>query len=206
MAATHPSPAAPRPVHGATLLVCIGLAAGCGGSYEPAVVTSPFTEEQAQVFEDGLDYVNDPTALEGRWREDWSRELQSRVSWADFIGVIHIQTLRTDTTPDHEVTYRLIGTVERSLLGEPPAEEVSLVVREGGAGFESVRNNERRVLNQNFVAFIKWYQGDNEEILPHWHLSPGTEPVLDRTQWLIRHRRAEDSDTDEDDRRVIVVE
>jgi len=179
------------------------LGSGCGGSSQAAVVTSPFTAEHAEVFEDGLDFVHDPDVLEGRWRDDWSSELQKRVGWADLIGVVHVRTLRTDTTPDREVTYRLIVSVERSILGSAPDEELSLVVRQGEGGFESVRTNERRILDQSFVAFIKWYQDEREEIVPHWHLAPATDPVVRRTEYLVRTRRSAEED---DERRVIVVE
>lgn len=169
-------------------LAALSLLSGCGGAQTEAVVTSPFTGEDAVVFEDGVDFVFDPDVLEGRWREDWSRELQQRVERADIVAVVRVATLRTDVDLDRRTTYRLIATVERELLGEPPQEEMSLVVREGEGGFESVRSNERRVLDGDFVAFVKWYQTEHESVAPHWHLSPATDPVLRRVEFLVRRR------------------
>jgi hypothetical protein len=163
------------------------FALACGSS-APPIEVSPFTEEHAEIFEDGADFIEDPESLEGRWREDWSRDLDRRVTHADVIAVVTIQYLRTDTNPDRQTTYRLIAKMKRTLVGEPP-EEVEMTVAEGQGGFATIEGNDRRILNEEFLAFLKWYRTEAGEIAPHWHLSPASEPIVDRVEYLIERRR-----------------
>lgn len=174
----------------ALALGCLSL--GCGSSTAPTRTISPFTAEDARFFEDGVDFVADPEALEGRWREDWSEELDGRIGLADFVGLVTVTTMRTDTDLDRHTTYRLITTVERELLGDSD-EEITLTIREGEAGFGTIAGNERRILNQPFIAFLKYYQREGTEgeagVDAHFHLSPATEGVVRRAEYLLERRR-----------------
>lgn len=177
---------------------------GCGSAAAPARTTSPFTPEHAEVFEDGVDFIADPTALEGRWREDWSRDLDKRVSWSDLIARVTIHTVRTDTDLDRRSTYRLIAEVDEAYWGEAPEEELTLTVAEGEPGYGTLEGNDRRVLNQPFVLFAKWYDAEDASVKAHWHLAPATEPVVARVEYLIENRlRAPD---DRAERRVVIHE
>lgn len=188
----------------APCLLLGSVLSGCGSAPPPARATTPFTAEHAEVFEDGVDFIADPTQLEGRWREDWSRDLDRRVSESDVIAKVTVHTIHTDTDLDRVSTYRLVGEVEEALWGEPPEDEVTLSVREGDPGYGTLEGNDRRVLNQSFVAFIKWYDAPDGTVRPHWHLAPSTEPVVSRVEYLIENRlRAPE---DRADRRVIVHE
>lgn len=180
----------------------IALGIGCGGTAEPARATTPFTADHAEIFEDGVDFIADPTSLEGRWREDWSRDLDRRVSESDLIAKVVIHTIHTDTDLDRVSTYRLVAEVTEELWGGAPEEELQLTVREGEAGYGTLEGNDRRVLDQPFVAFIKWYDAPDGTVRAHWHLAPSTEPVVTRVEYLIENRlRAPE---DRADRRVIV--
>lgn len=175
---------------------------GCGGGApETAIVTSEFTAEHAAVFEDGMDFVEDPTTLEGRWREDWSNDLEQRVIDADLISVVTITYVRTDTDLDRRNTYRIVAEIGRNLFGKPPEQELTLTVREGETGFGTIEGNERRILTRPFIAFIKWYRADDTRIRPHWHLAPASNPVVRRTEYLIENRR----DVPDDSRETVVI-
>ena len=184
--------------------MAVGLTA-CGGSaLQVAEVTSPFTTDQSQVFEDGVDFVADPDVLSGRWRDDWSRDFQARVAGADLIAVVHVHTLRTDTDLDRRTTFRIVAAIRELKLGEAPEDELSLPVHEGDGGFDSIESNQRRILETDFLAFIKWYTADGGRVAPHWHLSPATDPIVQRAEFLIRRRRGDDGSDSRG--RVIVVE
>lgn len=176
--------------------------AACGGSQEVEVQLSPFTEEHAEVFEDGVDLVADPEGLEGRWREDWSRDLDRRVSWSDVIAVITVRTIRTDTDPNRRTTLRLVVEPSRELVGDIP-DEVDLKVFHDAPGFSTVEGNSRQILDQEFIAFLKWYQADDGSVLPHWHLSPASQPVLSRVEYLLERRREIPRERDRRTRTVI---
>jgi hypothetical protein len=158
------------------------IACGGGGAAGPTV-TSEFTDEDAEIFDDGIDFIEDPEGLDGRWQSDWERDLERRVSGADLIAEVEVVTLRLDTDPEQRRTYRLIGRFESIVFGERPDEDIALVVPEGAPGFSSVADNENRLLNERFVVYVKWYH--NEEVAgvrPHFHLAPASEVVLDYTR------------------------
>jgi hypothetical protein len=178
------------------IAVASALAAvACGASAPEVQPTSPFTEEHAEVFEDGVDLIQDPEALEGRWREEWSRDLDRRVSFSDLIALVKVSYLRTDTDPGRVTTYRIIAQVQDVLHGESGIEELELTVKQGEGGFATIDGNERQILDARFVAFIKWYTNEANEVAPHWHLAPATRPVVARVEYLIERRhQAPDDD------------
>ena len=171
----------------------------CGSSAPNIRPTSEFTEENARVFEDGVDFIEIPDTLEGRWEEEWAAEFQQRVGQADFIGPVKVNVLRTDVDLDRRRTYRLVCEIESTWLGEAPGGEITLISREGAGGFASVDGNERRLLNAQFILYVKWYATPEGDVLPHWHLSPNSDGVRRRTRFLIQRRE----DAPEERRTVI---
>ncbi|RLB52572.1 MAG: hypothetical protein DRJ42_14440 [Deltaproteobacteria bacterium] len=174
------------------VLFLLWALAACGGAGTEARTIEPFTGDHAEVFEDGVDFVADPDALEGRWREDWSRDLDRRVTWSDGVMILTIGTIRTDSDLDRERTFRLIARVDRVIIGEDDegfSDEIELIVREGAPGFDTVDGNERQILDQPFIGFVRWHQTDAGEIVPRWHLSPATTPIVSRVEYLAESRR-----------------
>jgi hypothetical protein len=166
------------------------LAAGCGSGASQMTVTSEFTEAHGTVLEDGVDFVDDPTVLEGRWQEDWMRDLDRRVSISDGIFVIQIRTIRTDVDLERQETFRLIGEIGATLYGDTPdSDELELTVEQGSGGFDTVEGNEQRLMRERMLAFVKWYESESGNVLAHWHLSPATDGVIARVEYLIQGRR-----------------
>ncbi|MDQ3036866.1 MAG: hypothetical protein M3Y87_31020 [Myxococcota bacterium] len=200
----RPTSARPRlALHVASLCAAIALAgtAGCGGDAAPAVqVTGPFTDEHAVAFENGLDLIENPTSLEGAWLRDWEEDIDRRVSLADAIALVEISTVRTDVDLDRRETFRLVARVRRERHGELP-DEVTLVTRPTDPGYASIRSNQQRVLNQQFVLFLKWAEEDGQ-VVARWHLSPAADRVVRRVNSLAERRHT----PVEERRRVIVRE
>lgn len=167
------------------------LVAACGGGAQtPAVSGAPLTAEEERLFDNGVDFVADPEALEGQWRRDWSAELDQRVRRSDVIAYVHVQTVRTDTDLDRRVTYRLFVEERRTLVGRFPSGELVLRARAGDPGYGTVEGSEGRLLNQDFVLFLKWELPEGAtELVPRWHLSPSTDPVKLRVEYLVERRR-----------------
>lgn len=166
----------------------------CAGSAEPVRTSvTPFTAEHEPLFENGVDMVHDPDVLEGSWLGSWEEELDRRVTFADVVALVTIRTLRTDVDLDRRETYRLVARPERVYLGEEQVaddEDFLFSVGEGEDGYGTVVNNERRLLDQQFIAFVKWQRDEASATpVPRWHLSPATEPVARRVRSLLRRRR-----------------
>jgi hypothetical protein len=179
------------------------LATACGGPQGEVVarVTSPFTDAHAQVFDDGLDLVSEPELLEGPWLQTWERELEQRVSDADLVAVVTVRTLRTDVDLDRRQTYRLVTHLDRVVVGAG-GEELSLYVHEGERGYATVRSHEPRLLGAQYVAFVKWAAGDSG-VRARWHLSPASQPIMERVAELVRRRP--DSAGGEGARRRVII-
>lgn len=183
-----------------------GLLVACGGGSQSGVPAKPpgeFTAEHALLFESGVDFIADPEALEGRWRDDWSTELAGRVSYADVIALVQVDTFRTDVDPARRNTYRLVADVAKTWMGEAP-DELVLVVRPGDTGFGTVHNKEDQIINKGFVAFIRWDLDENGRVVPRWHLSPASSPVAERVMYLVGRR--EEAAGEGPDKTVVVHE
>jgi hypothetical protein len=120
---------------------------------------------------------------------------------ADVVAVVTAGTLRTDVDPEQRHTYRLIVHVDRVLYGEHVGTELELIVTENAGGFASVDENERQILNQQFLVFIKWARVDRVT-RARWHLSPATDQVASRVRdTLLRIHRVR---PDTEHHRVII--
>jgi hypothetical protein len=174
---------------------CTGLCAlsfvvaACGAAPQKVRVTSKFTEEHAALFEDGIDFIADPVVLEGKWREDWQKEFEQRISLSDFVALARVATVRTDTDLEQRTTYRLVAALEKRLHGKPPKGDLVLRVSEEQDGYATVHGKQERILEQQFIAFVKWYETEEDEIAAHWHLSPASEFNVARVKELLKRRK-----------------
>ncbi len=183
-------------------LVSVPLLA-CGGSQDEELIGSPMDTEDYEYFDGAIDFVADPEALQGQWREQWSNGLDQRVRRADAIAYVTVQTYRTDIDPNGGETKRFSITVDRNLSGEVE-EGMTFTSRPGEIGYNTVDGREDQILNSRFVLFLRWHLPEGGTVAtPYWHLSPAVEAVTARTEYLIERRRGEDMS---DGTRVIVHE
>jgi hypothetical protein len=165
------------------------MLAGCGSSARGGPgVSSPFTEQHAELFDDGVDLLENPDALDGRWQEDWSLDFDKRLSEADVVVMGNVQTLRTDVDLDQRQSFRLALEVERTVKGAFPSPEVSLVARENAAGYATLDRNKEHLLDQRFVVFVK-YAEEEGQVVGHFHLVPPSRAVLERLQAFEQGRK-----------------
>ena len=168
----------------------LAVLAACGGGSQEFVPrqTSPFTAEHSLVFDSGADFINTPDLLTGSWRDDWSRVLSSRVSAADFVGVVRVNSVRSSSDPSLHTQFHLMATKEREIIGHAPL-ELDLGTVEADRGYVSVKNGQREIFQHVFLVFLKWKEDDSHVATPRWHISPATEPILRRVDFLSERRR-----------------
>lgn len=189
----------------ALLLALAGLAApGCGSS-APQVVVTPMTPEAEAAFENGVDFIDDPSLLEGTWLDAWESDIEHRVTLSDAIAIVRITTVRHDTDLEHHDTYHLVATIDNVRYGDLSG-EVSLASHEGETGFGTIEGNDERLLAppadhpDHFVLYLRWTRDDDGSLEPRWHISPAGTAVVQRVNSLVELRRR----SGEERRRIIV--
>jgi hypothetical protein len=188
-------------------LLGLGAASqGCGssGTQQSKGGATQLSADDAQLFERGVDFIGKPEGLEGRWREDWDRDLEQRVHLSDLVALVTVKTLRTDTAPDQRVTHRIAAHVDRVIAGEPRGDELELAAGEGAPGFASVNQAVARMTQEEFVAFVKWAPNAQGEMEAHFHLSPASQEVLAETEARVTRVRPHEVTSAAGGERVIV--
>jgi hypothetical protein len=164
------------------IITTIALAlAGCGTASSGTKAlkpSSPFTQADAQLFQDGIDLVGDPAGLSGRWAEDWATEMRDRVQRSDLVALVTVDTLRTDIGPEQRTTYWLEAQVHDVLKGNFGAEQLSLPSSERDVGFQSVDQKRASVLRRPLIVLAKWEQQSSGEVRPRWHVALASKEVV----------------------------
>lgn len=160
-----------------SLATAVALGSACGGAKQGLSPESALTAEQATLFADGVDLLEDPNALQDTWRSDWERETQRRVSESDRIVLGTVTTVRSQEDPGQSVSYYVVISVERTLAGPEAKHELVLTSREQAAGYGGLAEQRNRLLGLRVIAFIK-YAKENEAVAPHFHLAIPSKPVF----------------------------
>ena len=154
----------------------------CGGkaTTTPARPSSPFTEQDLKLFDDGVDLVADPDGLAGRWADDWNIEMRDRVERSDLIALLEVMTLLTDTDPEGHTTHRLVVKLDKILKGRPPSMELNLSSPDSAVGFPTIDSNKGRLLHMNLLVLLKWVEEEDGSVSSHFHLASSADKVVSR--------------------------
>lgn len=182
----------------ASLSAAALLVASCGGG-APRRTIIPMTPEAELSFENGIDFIDDPSILEGSWLEDWEQDIAQRVELCDAVLVVRITAVHQNVDLERNLSYRLVAHIETVRFGVGFEDDITFVSRQGEAGYHSVNGNQSRLLQQQFVAYLRFVETETGEIVPRWHLSPAADRIVRRTNSLLDGRRSGESR-----RRVIV--
>ncbi len=182
------------------ILACALVTSACASTSKAKISAAPLTADEARAYEDGVDFIATLAGLEGRWRDDWDKDLSVRMASSDAVAIVTVKTVRTDSDPEHRVTHRLLATVDRVIFGDTRGKEMEFTVREGVPGFMSVNDGLSRIQGKSFVAYVKWYQAEGGRVAAHWHLSPASTEIVAETERAAAPRTGQGSSGD----RVIV--
>jgi hypothetical protein len=161
------------------LLLAAVFACGGGGS-RGLGSTQPLSTREHDLFDDGVDLIENPEGLSGRWKEDWDRDLNDRLASSDLVVTGTVTTLRSEVDPERRTSYHLVFDVDRALVGEPGAGEIVLISRDGDTGYGSVVQHRDHVLRRSVLAFIKYGAGPDGTSVPHFHLAAPSQVALKR--------------------------
>ncbi|MFI5306169.1 MAG: hypothetical protein ACHQ53_02390 [Polyangiales bacterium] len=169
-------------------LTIVLACAACAHHAQGPSAHAEFSSDDAALFEDGVDLIEDPGQLEGQWKTDWDRDLDRRIAQADVIAVGTVTTLRADVDLDRRTSRHLVLAVERTLEGKAPSELI-LVSREGAAGYASIGDHSGDVLNRKLLAFVRYAAGPDDSVIAHFHLSVPSDTVLQRVDQYEAQKR-----------------
>jgi hypothetical protein len=160
----------------------------CGSSAPPRPVITPMTPEAEVAFENGIDFMGDPSILEGNWLEDWDRDIRDRSELSDAVLLVRVRALQQNVDLDRHQSYRILVHVDTVRFGTGVPDDMTYVSREGEPGYASVHENESRLLEQSFVAFVRWAETPEGEVVARWHLSPASSGVMRRVNDVLNRR------------------
>lgn len=166
------------------VVIALGSAlAACGGGAATGAMrpTSKLTEQDSAWFEDAVDFVADPSALTGRWAEDWDRDLRGRIARGDLVAIITVSTLQTQIDPEQRTTFRLTTQVQKTLKGKAPA-DLTLAVADDAPGYGTIEPARARLLSERFVVFAKWVKRPDGKVGARFHLSIASPEVVSRVR------------------------
>jgi hypothetical protein len=155
------------------------LACGSAGSaVRPVHPSSPFTDADQQLFEDGVDMVGDPEGLTGRWADEWALEMRDRVQRSDLVALVTVNTMRTDINPQQRTTHWLLAQIGDVLKGKVDGSELALATSQSSRGFESVDQERTGILRRPLLVLGKWAETPEGEVQVHWHLALASTQVV----------------------------
>lgn len=140
--------------------------------------TSPFEDVDHVLFDNGIDFVEDPAALSGSWRADIERELRQRITRSDVVAQIRVDTVVVERDPEGAkklVLSTAVGEKWRGVIDE----ELPLSVGPSQPGYAALDRAQPRLLEGQFVLFLKWAEDASGKVVARFHLAPASEPVVE---------------------------
>jgi len=165
--------------------LCLSGCATTGASTSTSSPTSAYSDGDAKLFDDGVDFIGSVLALEGQWQVDWEAELRARTAAASTVAVVTVHTLTTHTDPRHSLTHRLFVKPVRVLAGSMDPEGLHLASDEASRGFRTVNSNLRKLASGRYLLYAKKFRSETGVEALHWHLSPASEEVVAATSRML---------------------
>jgi hypothetical protein len=154
------------------------LAASCGPKHGNLTVNKPWDPDYAEYFDDSVDFTVNPGSLSGQWMYSYRLELEGRVSLSDYIVALRVQSVSVEEDGDGRQVKGLHTVLEKSVKGDFPGKSVTLTVSDDQPGFDSFSEDDSRLTDKVFLAFLRLYKDEEDRVGIHWHLSPLSKGLM----------------------------
>ena len=168
----------------ATFLVVV-LAPGCGPKSGDLQAKHPWDPDLVEYFDDSVDFTMNPDSLSGQWMYSYRLELEGRVSLSDFIVAVKVQSVSVESDMEDRQLKVLSTVVEKNVKGVFPRSGIVLSIPDDQPGFDSFDEDDPRLTDKVFIAFLRLYETETGPVGIHWHLSPlskGLMKAMDEVQ------------------------
>ena len=163
---------------------------GCGGGFAAGRPWDAANE--ATVFDDGIDVIDDPAKLSGEWAFRARRDLESRSNLADMVAVVTIISVQTMKDVDGVEAHRVDALLKKALYGSSPTKNLVLKSSASALGNALIMRHEGR-LTGSYLVFLRWFEQEDGSLGHHFHLSPSSPAIMEKVQKHVDERLAQEA-------------
>jgi hypothetical protein len=161
-----------------SILFFVVLLQGCGPKQGGLVVKNPWDPDYAEYFDDSVDFTMNPDSLSGQWMYSYKLELEGRVSLSDYIVALRVHSVSVEIDNEGRQVKGLNASIKKNVKGSYPGKALVLTVADDQPGFDSFNEDDARLTDKVFIAFLRLYEEENGEVGIHWHLSPLSKGLM----------------------------
>lgn len=173
------------------LIIISARFASCSGDKTALKPRSPWDESLVEFFDDSIDFTMDPQSLSGQWLYDYQNHLKMRMKKSEIVMAIKILSMTLKTDPEGRQCKDLYAQIKTIVKGSYPSSNITLRVCDNSMGFDSFKEDDRRIFDRIHVAFIKLYRRASGQVAMHWHLSPLSEGLKEGMDKIIEESKKE---------------
>jgi hypothetical protein len=165
--------------------------ASCGPKNGGLSTAKAWDPDYAEYFDDSVDFTMNPDSLSGQWMYSYKIELEGRTSLSDYIVALRVHSVSVQMDTDDRQLKLLSGEVEKNVKGAYPGDTVVLEVADDQPGFDSFDEEDVRLTDKVFVAFLRLYKKKDKSVGIHWHLSPLSQGLMKGLEDLRKQEKQE---------------
>jgi hypothetical protein len=185
-----------RPCRGMMLTFLVFLWAACEHKVATPKPKTPWGPSLAEYFDDSVDFTINPQSLSGQWLFKYQEQLKVRMARSEHVMGISITSVTKKTDPDGKECKDIYAAVKAQVKGEWDKDTVTLRVCDTSAGFDSFREEDGRLFERAFIAFVKLYTLEDGSTGIHWHLSPLSQGLKDGMDGILKESKEKKKKTD----------
>lgn len=144
----------------------------CGSKTQTLTPKSPWDEGLAEYFDDSVDFTLNPQSLSGQWLYKYQDQLAVRMLESELVLGVNVISITRKSDPSGRGCKDLYSEIKAKVKGDYGQRSVILRVCDDQAGFDSFKEEDTRLFDKVFIAFIKLYTLEDGSVGMHWHLSP----------------------------------
>ncbi len=167
------------PLEKATSLSIFFMLVACGSGGATPAPKTPWEPSLAEYFDDSVDFTVNPQSLSGHWLIKYQEQLKVRLTKSEHILAVGVVSVTKKSATEGRECKDIFASIKAEVKGKWNKDNVTLRVCDNQAGFDSFREEDSRLFERTFIAFLKLYRSQDNSVGIHWHLSPLSQGLKD---------------------------